>query len=142
MVCQSCSGTDQATDERVDGKLTTDGIRKALGMFDLRGTSNLLRLTLYQSWYKRRRIEYTSWSVSPHSHIYSLLWLNAIQGNQFQENVRRWLSPPDPSTNHNIARRNHLDGTASWFTQSVTLKDWKETGSLLWIHGKRTRLSY
>ena len=59
-------------------------------------------------------------------------------GNQIEKDVRSWLSPPDPSTNHNIARRDHLDGTTSWFTQSRTFEEWKDTGSLLWIHGKRT----
>jgi len=56
-------------------------------------------------------------------------------------NIRSWLSPPDPSVNHNIARRDHLEGTASWFIQSDSYKEWTETGSLLWIHGKRTPLS-
>ena len=41
---------------RVDGKVTTDGIRKALGMFVF-GTSNLLRLMLCKLWCKRQRIE-------------------------------------------------------------------------------------
>jgi hypothetical protein len=59
-------------------------------------------------------------------------------GNLFQKDIRSWLFPPDPSTNHNVARRNHLDGTASWFTQSGMSKEWKTTGTLLWIYGKRT----
>jgi len=56
-------------------------------------------------------------------------------------NVRSWLSPPDPSINHNIACRDHLEGTASWFIQSDSYKEWTATGPLLWIHGKRTLLS-
>jgi hypothetical protein len=40
--------------------------------------------------------------------------------------------------NHNIACRDHLDGTASWFIQSGMFKEWKGAGSFLWIHGKRT----
>jgi len=70
---------------------------------------------------------------------------HGFAGNQFQKDVRNWLSPPDPSTNHNIARRDHLDGTASWFIESGTFKEWKAMGSLLWIRGKRTQspsLSY
>ena len=55
--------------------------------------------------------------------------------------VRSWLSPPDPSINHNIARRDHLEGTASWFIQSDINKEWTATGSLIWVHGKRERLS-
>ena len=60
-------------------------------------------------------------------------------GKQFQRDVRSWLSPPDPSTNHNIAREDHLDGTSSWFIQGGTFNDWKEKGSLLWIYGKRIK---
>ena len=63
-------------------------------------------------------------------------------GNQFQGNIRSWLSPPDPSTNYNIAREDHLDGTSSWFIQGGTFKDWKEKGSLLWIYGKRMEASF
>ncbi|KAH9988261.1 hypothetical protein BJV74DRAFT_839695 [Russula compacta] len=59
-----------------------------------------------------------------------------MERNQFQKDIRNWLSIPDPSINHNIARRDHHDGTAAWFMQSSTFREWKEAGSLLWIHGK------
>ncbi|KAI0294634.1 hypothetical protein B0F90DRAFT_1755988 [Multifurca ochricompacta] len=55
-----------------------------------------------------------------------------------REKLRKWLSSPDPSTNHNIARDAHHNGTAAWFTEGTTFKQWKTTGSLLWIYGKRT----
>jgi Dual specificity phosphatase, catalytic domain len=55
-------------------------------------------------------------------------------GDQLQEKFRRWLSPPDPSTNHNTARKSHRKGTALWFTEGDTFRKWKATGSLLWIH--------
>ena len=60
-------------------------------------------------------------------------------GNQLRQDLRRWLSPPDPSTNHNIACNTHHKGTTTWFFEGETYKDWKSTGSesLLWIHGKR-----
>jgi hypothetical protein len=58
-------------------------------------------------------------------------------GDQLQEKVRNWLSPPDPSTNHNIARRDHLSGTSSWLIRSDMFKRWKDMSSLLWVHGKR-----
>jgi hypothetical protein len=60
-----------------------------------------------------------------------------LSGNQLRENVHKWLSPPDPSTNHNIARGTHYKKTASWFFQGSIFQEWKSTGSLLWIHGKR-----
>jgi hypothetical protein len=76
----------------------------------------------------------------PYSHNATLTNVDSevtVTGDQLQENHRRWLSPPDPSTNHNIAHRSHHSGTASWFIQGDTFKEWKSTGSLLWIHGNR-----
>ena len=61
-----------------------------------------------------------------------------LTGNQFRQDLRKWLSPPDPSTNHNIARKAHHDGTATWFFQGGIFKEWRSAPSLLWIHGKRT----
>ncbi|KAH9964674.1 hypothetical protein BGW80DRAFT_1447974 [Lactifluus volemus] len=60
----------------------------------------------------------------------------SVPCNQLQRDIRIWLSPPDPSTNHNIARTAHHDGTAAWFIQGDTFQKWKIRGSLLWIHGK------
>ena len=60
-----------------------------------------------------------------------------LTGNQLRQDLRRWLSPPDPSTNHNIARNAHHEGTATWFFQGNIFEEWKSSGSLLWIHGKR-----
>ena len=59
-------------------------------------------------------------------------------GNQIRHDLRRWLSPPDPSTNHNTARKAHYEGTATWFFRGGIFKEWKSAPSLLWIHGKRT----
>ena len=58
-------------------------------------------------------------------------------GRQLRENIHKWLSPSDPSTNHNIACGTHHKKTASWFFQGTIFQEWKSTGSLLWIHGKR-----
>ena len=58
---------------------------------------------------------------------------------ELQENLQKWLSPPDPSTNHNIARKAHHKGTVSWFFQGGIFKQWK-LSPLLWIHGKCTFL--
>jgi hypothetical protein len=54
-----------------------------------------------------------------------------------RESIHKWLSPPDPSTNHNIACGTYNKKTASWFFQGSIFQEWKSTGSLLWIHGKR-----
>jgi hypothetical protein len=63
--------------------------------------------------------------------------LPIILGNQLRESIHKWLSPPDPSTNHNVACGTHHKKTATWFFQGSTFQEWKSTGSLLWIHGKR-----
>ena len=57
-----------------------------------------------------------------------------------QENLKEWLSPPDPSINHNIVRKAYHKGTASWFFQGGIFREWKLSPSLLWIHGKRMSL--
>ena len=65
---------------------------------------------------------------------------HVLVGSQLWESLHRWLSPPDPSINHNIACRTHHKGTATWFFQGSIFEEWKTTGSLLWIHGKRAHL--
>jgi len=67
---------------------------------------------------------------------------HVLVGNQLWESLHRWLSPPDPSTNHNIACRTHHKMTATWFFQGSIFEEWKTTGSLLWIHGKRMPVSH
>ncbi|KAI9436040.1 hypothetical protein H4582DRAFT_496333 [Lactarius indigo] len=59
-----------------------------------------------------------------------------VKRNQLRESLRKWQSPPDPSTNHNIAGDRQHKGTAEWFIESDQFENWKLTGSLLWIHGK------
>ena len=59
-------------------------------------------------------------------------------GNLWRQDLRRWFSSPDPSTNHIILCGAQHKGTAKWFFRSSLLEEWKSTGSLLWIHGKRT----
>ena len=63
--------------------------------------------------------------------------LSILSGSQIRENIRKWLSSPDPSTNHNIACGTHHKKTATWFFQGSIFQEWKSTASLLWIHGKR-----
>ena len=69
--------------------------------------------------------------------IFTMGHLHIIVENQSWENIHKWLSPPDPSTNHNIACDTHHKKTATWFFQGSIFREWKSTGSLLWIHGKR-----
>ena len=64
--------------------------------------------------------------------------LRILSEKQLRESVYRWLSPLDPSTNHNIACDTDHKKTASWFFQGSVFQEWKTTGSLLWIHGKHS----
>jgi hypothetical protein len=60
--------------------------------------------------------------------------------NQLRDSLFRWLSPPDPSVNHNIACKAHHDGASQWFFQGSVFNQWKSTDPFLWIHGKRASL--
>ena len=66
--------------------------------------------------------------------------VKGIAGSQLLQNLRGWLSPSDPSTNHNIACGSRHEGTAEWFFKGSIFIEWKTTGSLLWVHGKRTSM--
>ncbi|KAI9436591.1 hypothetical protein H4582DRAFT_1854129, partial [Lactarius indigo] len=61
---------------------------------------------------------------------------NVFAGNESRKSLREWVTPPDPSTNHNIACDLHHGGTAQWFFQGSMFGEWKSNGSLLWIYGK------
>jgi hypothetical protein len=86
---------------------------------------------------RRSRVFVTSYSLC----CCLCLNLNILSGNQIKQLLRAWLSPADPSTNHNISRKTQYKGTALWFFQGNIFVEWKSTGSLLWVHGKRTFLS-
>jgi len=62
----------------------------------------------------------------------------AEEENPSRKSVYEWLSPPDLSMNHDIARAIHPKGTTTWFLQERIFQEWKEGEgtSLLWIHGE------
>jgi hypothetical protein len=66
--------------------------------------------------------------------------LTSLTGYELRKDLRKWIAPPDPSINYNIASGAHHEGTAAWCTGGNTFADWKTFGPLLWIHGKRTYL--
>ncbi|KAF8263232.1 hypothetical protein EI94DRAFT_1741468 [Lactarius quietus] len=63
--------------------------------------------------------------------------IDEVKWNQLKQLLRSWLSPADPSINHNIARKAQLKGSAVWLFQGTIIIEWKSTGSLLWVYGKR-----
>jgi hypothetical protein len=60
-----------------------------------------------------------------------------ISDVQLRRDIQHWLSPPNPSTNHNTFWSARHQGTAAWLFENEVFIRWKMTGSLLWIHGKR-----
>jgi len=56
-----------------------------------------------------------------------------------RRDIQKWLSPPDPWKNYNIACKMRHGESGVWFVSGITFSQWKESGqnSLLWIHGKR-----
>ena len=81
-----------------------------------------------------KRVERSS---SPNLVDFGYRALSIISEYQLRDCVHKWLSPPDPSTNHNIACGTHHKKAATWFFEGNIYKEWKSKGSLLWIHGKR-----
>jgi len=61
-------------------------------------------------------------------------------GDCLREKFRTWLSPPDPSVNHNTACDTQHEGTGMWFIQGNKFNEWRKTSSLLWVRGNRTFL--
>ncbi|KAH9030407.1 ankyrin repeat-containing domain protein [Lactarius pseudohatsudake] len=64
------------------------------------------------------------------------LKMDARDLDEVLQKLKRWLSPPDPSTNYNIGLRDLHEETATWFLESRIFQEWYSMGSLLWIHGK------
>ncbi|KAH8998340.1 hypothetical protein EDB86DRAFT_835226 [Lactarius hatsudake] len=62
--------------------------------------------------------------------------MDGIKWNQKGPDVRKWFSPPDPSTNHNTACRVYHNVPSMWFFGDSVFNDWMSSGSLLWVHGK------
>jgi hypothetical protein len=55
---------------------------------------------------------------------------------QKRDQMKNWLSPPDPSTNYNKALQQRQQGTGMWLLQSDEFTRWKtRQNSLLWLHG-------
>ena len=58
--------------------------------------------------------------------------------DELRKKICEWLSPPDPSTNHNAALQARHEGTGDWFLEGQEFLKWTTTpGSFLWIHGIR-----
>lgn len=53
-----------------------------------------------------------------------------------EQQIKSWLSPPDPSVERNEALDKRHPGTGAWFLHSEELFLWKQTpNAFLWLHG-------
>jgi hypothetical protein len=64
----------------------------------------------------------TRTTVAEHSAV-----IRGVKHAAARERLRSWLSPPNPSINHDMACSAHRDGTATWFTHGTSFRDWKST---------------
>ncbi|KAF2236379.1 purine and uridine phosphorylase [Viridothelium virens] len=64
---------------------------------------------------------------------------DAMQRLEFihqNQQIDRWLHPPDPSTNFNKALQLRQKGTGSWLLKHPAFNKWTtKPGSFLWLHG-------
>ncbi len=68
---------------------------------------------------------------------------DCLAGDNLQQDIFKWLSPPDPWKNHRIAGELRHRGSAEWFIRGKTFSEWKASevrGSTLWVHGKRASM--
>ncbi|KAF8260289.1 hypothetical protein EI94DRAFT_916506 [Lactarius quietus] len=78
----------------------------------------------------KANIEHQAEIEQANGHIDNVLW------NQIEEDVRKWFSPPDPSTNHHTACEAYNNVPPAWLFKADVFEDWMSNGSLLWVHGK------
>ena len=116
---------------RVLTQQTADGVAEIMRSIDhLQNNSQSRTQTLkHLDEKEEKRLSFSLSFLTTESH--------PLAGTQLRESIREWLSPPDPSKNHDVACDTHHKTTASWFFQGGIFQEWKSTGSLLWIHGKR-----
>ncbi|KAK4232828.1 putative vegetative incompatibility protein, partial [Achaetomium macrosporum] len=62
--------------------------------------------------------------------------VDSLKSDAHLDKLKRWLSPPNPSTNRNAAKEKRHEGTGNWFITSTAFLEWK-SGSRrhLWLHG-------
>ena len=52
-----------------------------------------------------------------------------------RRDIRRWLSAPDPSVNHNRASHSRQGSTGSWFLKSEAFTRWQQQKLITWLYG-------
>ncbi|CEJ62927.1 hypothetical protein PMG11_11412 [Penicillium brasilianum] len=61
---------------------------------------------------------------------------DSLKSDLHTNEIKRWLDPPDPSTNANHARTLHHEGTGAWLLENPIFLSWY-SGSRrhIWLHG-------
>ncbi|KAK3378799.1 hypothetical protein B0T24DRAFT_568404 [Lasiosphaeria ovina] len=61
---------------------------------------------------------------------------DSIKSDLRIEKIKRWLCPPDPSTNANHARKLRHEGTGAWLLENLVFQSW-HSGSrrYIWLYG-------
>ncbi|KAJ5741611.1 hypothetical protein N7533_011020 [Penicillium manginii] len=73
-------------------------------------------------------MQQTSYGIKTDTH--------AIRAHRHAASIKRWLSPADPSTNVNHARKSRHTGTGIWFLDSDSFTEWKlGLRKHLWLYG-------
>ncbi|KAI0258923.1 hypothetical protein BC834DRAFT_669981 [Gloeopeniophorella convolvens] len=63
--------------------------------------------------------------------------VNKIERDKLYRECTKYLSPPDPSSNHAAKRKQCHEGSIDWFIHGNAFGEWKALGgSFLWLHGK------
>ena len=64
-------------------------------------------------------------------HCESMYQLSHLIVEHLVRDLRDWLSPPDPSTNHYIMRDIQYEKTATWVFDEDIFQEWESWGSFL-----------
>ena len=86
------------------------------------------------------KVDQVNRESSPNPTALTLQTPQIFSGSDLRERLRIWLSPPNPSINHNIACDAQHEGSAQWFFRGTIFSQWKSNGPFLWVHGKRAYL--
>lgn len=63
--------------------------------------------------------------------------IDKIASDKRHRAIYKWLSPPDPSTNHNRAAELRHGSSGGWFLRSNAYLKWKtDSQSFVWLNGK------
>ncbi|KAK2021338.1 purine and uridine phosphorylase, partial [Colletotrichum zoysiae] len=62
--------------------------------------------------------------------------IDTMSSNSHFQKIRKWLSPPDTSTNYNLARERRHEGTGLWFLETSAFQEWEHgPRKHIWLHG-------